>query len=105
MTSPSGAPWPDRPVIFDHAGRTYELPRLADWPLKVILSLAKGNLQPFAQLLGEHNFTQLTDDGYTLGQLHDLVTRAAGPDDADTLLATLTDPPPDGPPGPTCPPT
>lgn len=77
--------YPARPVIFDHAGRTYELPPLGDWPLRVVVALNSNDLGPLAGLLGQARWDQLLADGFTLGDLTRLLHRAAHDPDASVL--------------------
>jgi len=69
----------DRPgVVFVHAGRAYELLAVRDWPLRALREITRGNLDALAELLsgGDAELERLLADGFTIGQLNDLVEQA-----------------------------
>lgn len=65
-------------TVFVHAGRAYELPPLADWPIAAVEKMQRGELSSaLAELITEPQATQLLADGYTFGQFEDVLAQVS----------------------------
>lgn len=63
-------------TVFCHAGHAYELPPVPEWPISAALGLTNGDLGAVAGLVGDAAFARLLADGFTLGDLHAVMTLA-----------------------------
>jgi len=58
------------PFAFTWHGKSYSLPPQAQWPMKVVRSLAAGDLNgAMSELLGDEGYDELCESGMTLGNL------------------------------------
>lgn len=65
-------------TVFVHAGRAYELPRLADWPIAAVEKMQRGELSSaLGELITEPQATQLLADGFTFGQFEGVLAQVS----------------------------
>ncbi len=66
----------DPRFAFTHAGRQYVMVPWREWPLSVMLDVERGAISGLASVFAVGDFDQLVADGFTVGQLHDVIDAA-----------------------------